>query len=201
MDIKKKTQTTEQILKSDLVILTELLISYQSYTLCIKIIPGDRLGNKGFIQKSVHLLQNKQNTQHSLMTCHLLYSSLGLSLSPHFINHSPQKSWHTNTIHFQFAFGVIQKPNMAHRKGEVRELSKSPEQSWDVPAQPHNPCVILKSVFWLSSPGWSPHQPCGCHTYGNFVLQCFPFLPNLWVFGKSAALHSLTLPLVPNRNG
>lgn len=110
----------------NLVILTELLISYQNYTCCMKVIPGDRLGNKGFIQKSVHLLQSKQSTQHSPGTCHLLYSStssLGLSLSPHFINHTPQKSYHPNIIHFQFAFGIIQELNTAHHR-DTRQRSE-----------------------------------------------------------------------------
>lgn len=151
MGILKKRKETGQILDSNLanlVILTELLISYQSYTWCMKIIPGDRPGNKGFIQKSFHLLQSKQSTQHSPRTCYLLYSStssLGLNLSPHFINHSPRKPCHPNTIHFQFAFGIIQKLNHQDTRQSVQPNSQS--WGWDVPAQPHNTGVIPKSVF------------------------------------------------------
>lgn len=167
----------------------------------MKIIPGDRLGNKGFIQKSAHLLQSKQSTQLSPRTCYLLYSStssLGLSLSPHFINHSLQKSHHPNIICFQFVFGVIQKLNMAHHGAQGRAQSAQPNSQslgWDVPAQPHNSCAIPKPVLWL----WPRAGPQTSPVHVTYVeALCYItslLLPRLWVFGKSFCVWKVLLCL------
>lgn len=134
----------------------------------MKIIPGDRLWNKEFIQKPAQLLQSKQGTRHSPRTCSLLYSStssLQLSLSPHFINHSPQKSHHTNIIRFQFVFGVIQKLNMAHHQG-TRQRSE---------------CSAKFPELRLGCASTATRLLCHSKVSGSIVLPKLVPKPALWM--------------------
>lgn len=79
-------------------------------------------------------------------------------------------------------------PSAGH-KAEVRELSQIPRAGAGRCQHSHTTLVSFWShLVWLSSPSWSPNQPCGCHTCGNFVLHYFPLLPSLWVFGKSCCI-------------